>query len=253
MSTWQEWQEAPWGRLRYSIVEANLVRHLDSAGSLSLRVLDLGGGDGGDAVRLAAQGHRVTIVDFAPAMLAAATERAGALGLGDLIACVEADATDLPEELAAAQFDAVICHNLLQYVDDVRGLLGVALGALIPGGLLSVMALNRYSEALRIAVREADPSAARAALTTDRARTEMFDSQVTLHTAEEITAILTDLGCQGIGHYGIRTFCDYIDDECKGEPDFFVELERLELAATALPPYIHLARLFQLIARKTAP
>ncbi|MEE1761369.1 hypothetical protein [Streptomyces sp. SP17KL33] len=29
MATWQEWQDAPWGRLRYSIAEANLLRHLD--------------------------------------------------------------------------------------------------------------------------------------------------------------------------------------------------------------------------------
>ncbi|MEU6585914.1 methyltransferase domain-containing protein [Nocardia sp. NPDC046763] len=188
----------------------------------------------------------------APTTRRASAERAAALGLGDLITCVEADATDLPAAAAATQFDVVICHNLLQYVDDVRGLLTAALAALTPGGLLSVMAVNRHSEALRIAVREADPAAARAALTTGQARTEMFDSQMTLHTAEEIADVLTDLGCEDIGHYGIRTFCDYIADARKQEPDFYAELKRLELAATAVPPYIHLARLFQLIARKSA-
>ncbi|MFI9064038.1 hypothetical protein ACIGQE_19470 [Streptomyces sp. NPDC053429] len=25
MTAWQEWQDAPWGRLRYAIAEANLV------------------------------------------------------------------------------------------------------------------------------------------------------------------------------------------------------------------------------------
>ncbi|WP_405135518.1 methyltransferase domain-containing protein [Nocardia sp. NBC_01388] len=253
MSTWQQWQEAPWGRLRYSIAEANLVRHFESAGPVSLRVLDLGGGDGGDALRLAARGHHVTVVDFAPAMLAAAAERAAALGLGDLIACVQADATALPAEIASAQFDAVICHNVLQYVEDVRGLLAGALATLTPGGVLSVMAINRHSEALRIAVREADPTAARAALTTDRARTQMFGSPVNLHTAEEITGVLTDLGCRDLAHYGIRTFCDYMADDRKQDPEFFAELEHLELATTALPPYIHLARLFQLIACKSPP
>ncbi|MGO4759164.1 methyltransferase domain-containing protein, partial [Streptomyces sp. 2MCAF27] len=85
MTTWQEWQDAPWGRLRYSIAEANLLRHLDGQGGEPLRVLDLAGGDGGDAIRLAARGHYVTIVDYAPAMLAAATERAVAGGVTELI------------------------------------------------------------------------------------------------------------------------------------------------------------------------
>ncbi|MFE3414896.1 methyltransferase domain-containing protein [Streptomyces mirabilis] len=96
MTTWQEWQDAPWGRLRYSIAEANLLRHLDGVGGESLRVLDLAGGDGGDAIRLAARGHHVTIVDYTPAMLAAAAERAVAGGVTELINCVEAGAIMSP-------------------------------------------------------------------------------------------------------------------------------------------------------------
>lgn len=80
MTAWQEWQDAPWGRLRYAIAEANLARHLGGDGG-SLRILDLAGGDGGDAVRLAARRHHITIVDYAPAMFAAAAERASAAGL----------------------------------------------------------------------------------------------------------------------------------------------------------------------------
>src|SRR2546421_627042 len=98
MATWQEWQEAPWGRLRYTIAEANLVRHLGTD-SGPLRILDLAGGDGGDALRLAARGHHVTIVDYAPVMLAAATERASAAGLTERITCVQADVTALPTDL----------------------------------------------------------------------------------------------------------------------------------------------------------
>ncbi|MFF7644413.1 hypothetical protein [Streptomyces canus] len=77
MAAWQEWQDAPWGRLRHAIAEANLARHLGGDGG-PLRILDLAGGDGGDAVRLAARGRHVTIVDYAPAMLAAATESTSA-------------------------------------------------------------------------------------------------------------------------------------------------------------------------------
>jgi S-adenosylmethionine-dependent methyltransferase len=251
MTAWQEWQDAPWGRLRYSIAEANLLRHLDGVETEPLRVLDLAGGDGADALRLAARGHHVTIVDHAPAMLAAAAERAVAGGLTELIACVEADVTDLPRELANGEFDVVLCHNLLQYMDDVPGTLGAALGPLKPGGLISVMAINRHATPLSIAVREMDPAAALAALDTDQARTKTFDSTLTLHTAEEIIPTLRKLGCRDIGHYGIRNFCDYVtDDARKHDPAFYADLERLELATTARPPYMHTARLFQLTAWK---
>ncbi|MGA4845135.1 class I SAM-dependent methyltransferase [Streptomyces sp. G5(2025)] len=250
MTRWQEWQDAPWGRLRYVIAEANLLRHLGDDGPPS-RVLDLAGGDGGDAVRLAARGHRVTVVDHAPAMLAAATERAAAAGLSELITCVRADVAALPHDLAEGEFDVVLCHNLLQYVDDVPGTLAAALAPLRRGGLFSVMAINRHSAALTAAVRAMDPAAALAALDTDQARTQTFDTALRLHAAEEIITVLRTLGCRDVRHYGIRSFCDYItDDARKYDPAFYAHLEQLELAATARPPYMHTARLFQLAARK---
>ncbi|MGW6390797.1 class I SAM-dependent methyltransferase [Streptomyces sp. NPDC055103] len=252
MTTWQEWQEAPWGRLRYTLAEANLMRHVDGPdGGGPLRVLDLAGGDGGDALRLAARGHHVTIVDYAPAMLAAAAERAAEGGLSERIACVRADVTDLPADLVAGEFDVVLCHNLLAYVDDMPGTLAGALAPLKGGGLFSVMAINRHSAALNVAVRETDPAAALAALDSDRLRSGMFDSELTLHTAEEVTPVLQRLGCRDVQHYGIRTFCDYItDDARKYDKEYYADLERLELATTARHPYPHTARLFQLTARK---
>ncbi|MFB7590698.1 class I SAM-dependent methyltransferase [Streptomyces sp. NPDC056169] len=255
MAAWQEWQEAPWGRIRYTVAEANLLRHLDGPdvpeGGRPLRVLDLAGGDGGDALRLAARGHRVTLVDYAPAMLAAAAERAAAAGVSARMTCVRADVTALPADLAAGEFDVVLCHNLLQYVDDVPATLAGALAPLKDGGLFSLMAVNRHSAPLNIAVREMDPAAALAALDSDTFRTAMFDSELTLHTAEELAPVLRDLGCRDVRHYGIRGFCDYItDDARKYDKDYYDALERLELATTARHPYPHTARLFQLTARK---
>ncbi|UYQ66195.1 class I SAM-dependent methyltransferase [Streptomyces peucetius] len=248
MTAWQEWQDAPWGRLRYAVAEANLARRLGDDGG-PLRILDLAGGDGGDAIRLAGRGHHVTVVDYAPAMLAAASERASAAGLTELITCVQTDATALPAEIADGAFDVVLCHNLLQYVDDVPGVLAAALAPLRHGGLFSVMAINRHSAALNVAVRDMDPAAALGALDAAQARTRMFDSALRLHTAEEIVPVLRGLGCRDVEHCGIRSFCDYItDDSRKYDPAFYADLERLELAATARPPYMHTARLFQLTA-----
>ncbi|MER6386563.1 hypothetical protein ABT274_43135, partial [Streptomyces sp. NPDC001127] len=83
ISTWEEWQDAPWSRLRYAIAEANLVRRLDGLPDEPLCVVDLVGGDGGDAARLAARGHHVTIIDYVPAVPAEAAQRADADGLAE--------------------------------------------------------------------------------------------------------------------------------------------------------------------------
>ncbi|MER7657157.1 class I SAM-dependent methyltransferase [Streptomyces albidoflavus] len=251
MSRWREWQEAPWGRLRYTLAEANLLRSLGEDAARPLRVLDLAGGDGGDAVRLAALGHHVTVVDQAPAMLAAAAGRAEAAGLGALVTCVQADVLALPADLARVGFDVVLCHNLLQYVDDVRAVLATSLTSLRHGGLFSVMAVNRHAAPLLTAVREGDLAAALASLDADRTRARTFDAELRLYTAEETTAHLAALGCRDVCHYGIRSVCDHLtDDARKYEPAYYAELERLELALTARHPYPHTARLFQLTARK---
>jgi len=243
-SAWREWRASPWGRLRYTVASVNLDRHL---GADPVRVLDLAGGDGGDALPLAERGHHVTIVDRSPEMLATAVRDAEAAGVRDRVEVVEADVADLDLH----GFDVVLCHNLIQYVDDVTACLAGALAALKPGGLLSVMALNRHSAPLVAALRQTDPAAALAALETDRARTATFGTTLTLHTAEDVGDRLAALGCRVLGHYGIRAFCDYIaDDERKHDPEFFADLERLELAVTARPPYPHVARQFQLVGSK---
>ncbi|GGU48363.1 hypothetical protein [Streptomyces violascens] len=149
-------------------------------------------------------------------------------------------------KLAEAQ-----CHNFLQYVDDVRATLALALAPLRPGGLLSVMALNRHAAPLTVAVREMDLAAALTALDTDQSRTQMFNSALTLRTAEEIIAHLEDLGCRDVRHHGVRSICDYItDDARKYDPAFYRDLERLELALTDRHPYTHTACALQLLARK---
>ncbi|MCX2182800.1 methyltransferase domain-containing protein [Streptomyces sp. SKN60] len=254
---WREWQEEPWGRLRYAVAEANLARHLAAARPASeaapaggaLRVLDLGGGDGGDALRLAARGHHVTLVDYAPAMLATAARRAARAGLADRIVCVAADVTALPAELAAGGFDLVLLHAVLPYARDTAGTLGVALGAAREGGLVSVIAMNRHSEPLRAAVRTMDPDGVLAALDAETVHTDLFDAELRLHTEEELDAALRALGCAEVHPYGIRVFCDYIpDDAVKFDPAYYARLERLEIATAGRAPYRHTARLLHLVA-----
>lgn len=249
LDAWRVWQESPWGRLRYTVPEANLRRRLPALGPGPLRVLDLAGADGGDALPLLRDGHRVTIVDYSPGMLAAAVERAAHAGAGSRLTTVEADVHALPESVTAVGYDLVLCHNLLQYVADPAPVVRSAASLVRSGGVLSVMAINRHANPLTLAVRSLDPAAALDALDRRQAYGETFDAELTLHTAEEITPLLAGAGCTDVEHCGVRCVQDHItDDARKHDPDFFAALEALELAMTNRHPYPHTAKIFQLLA-----
>ena len=82
-----------------------------------LEIADIGCGTGRHALRLAAQGARVTAVDFSPAMLERARAKPGAEGVTFL-------SHDLagPLPLAAATFNRVLCCLVLDHIADLVGL-----------------------------------------------------------------------------------------------------------------------------------
>ncbi|MGA5358174.1 SAM-dependent methyltransferase [Streptomyces purpurascens] len=100
-------------------------------------VLDLGCGDGGDALWLARRGWHVTAVDIS----AVAVERLAALarshGLGDRVTTVRAD---LHRSCPPGEFDLVCAHYLHTPFDlDRATVLRSAAHALRPGGRLLVV------------------------------------------------------------------------------------------------------------------
>jgi SAM-dependent methyltransferase len=99
--------------------------------------LDLGSGEGGDALWLAAQGWRVTAVDISATALAVGEARAVSEGLADRIDWVQADlATWHP----SAEFDLVTAAFLHSPVELPREeILRRATAAVAPGGRLLVV------------------------------------------------------------------------------------------------------------------
>ncbi len=113
------------------------------------RVVDIGGGTGGFAVRLARQGHAVTVVDPSPDALAALDRRADEAGVADLVTGVQGDLTDLADldidGVRAGSADVVLCHGVLEVVPDPAAALRTIAGVLRPGGLLSLLVAQRHA------------------------------------------------------------------------------------------------------------
>lgn len=247
---WKAWQAEPWGRLRYSAAHANLRRHLPEG---RLRVLDIAGGNGLDAVPLARQGHEVTLVDISAEMLAEAQRNAVENSVAEGMAFYHTDVAALCELFPEPEFDVVLCHNLVQYVDDLNATIRDVCRPLRIGGIISLMSVNRYSDPFRTALRELDLAAARDQLGTETAHAALFGLPVRRYSAEDMTEPLAAPGCAVLGDYGVRCICDYIlDNGRKADPGFYQQLERLEYALSDRHPYKLLARFFQVIARKGA-
>ncbi|TWH65687.1 methyltransferase family protein [Micromonospora olivasterospora] len=100
----------------WSVLRAELERRADD----ELTVLDVGGGTGGFAVPLARAGHRVTVVDASPDALAALTRRAAEAGVADRVRALQGDGDALAGLVGPASADLVLCHSVLEVVDDPR-------------------------------------------------------------------------------------------------------------------------------------
>lgn len=235
---------SPLEQLRLTLTEANLARHWGDEPS---RVLDVAGGNGMAAVRLAAQGHEVTVLDPAGAMLNTAIQLAESYGVADRLHVVQAGAADAPEVFGGHEFDLVLCHNLLHYAESVEErelVLRAITVPLRPGGLLSVLGPNEDFSPVRTAVRDRAPDLALEEL--DAVASEWSSPC----TVSEIVATLVTLGMAEVVRYGVRCVSDLVADADVEDPTFLADLERLELALSGRMPHLLTARYYHLIAKR---
>ncbi|MEO8609926.1 MAG: methyltransferase domain-containing protein [Chloroflexota bacterium] len=248
LSLWNEDGQQPWSKLRYTVINFNLNRHLPQR---PLNILDAGGGSGRDAIRLAQQGHSITLLDYSEAMLRGAKQDAEASNVSTKIQLQLGKIEDIPTLFPTPQFDVIVFNNVIQYVADARDAIQAVCQPLLPGGFLSLTSINRFSMAYREALLKLDLDSAFNQLDQHQMYTETFDTITTVYSAEELIPFIQAVGCEVVGHYGIRCINDYIaDNQRKHDPAFYAELERLEIAMSDHYPYYLLARIFQIVAQK---
>src|SRR4051812_2637521 len=112
-------------------------------GSTDAQVVDVGGGSGTRAVPLAMLGCRVTVVDSSVDALAILRRRAQDAGVVERVTGVQADADQLATVTAAGEADLVLCHHLLEEVDDPSTVALALAAAVRPGGAVSVLVAGR--------------------------------------------------------------------------------------------------------------
>ncbi|GAA3535425.1 methyltransferase [Aeromicrobium panaciterrae] len=220
------------GPVRAELMWQSVVDATEIAGPAGkgLDVLDLGGGTGGDAVRLAQRNHRVTVVDPSPDALASLQRRAADADLADAVRGVQGDTADLLDHVDPQSFDLVICHGVLEHVDDPAEALTAVATVLRAGGHVSVVVAGRLA-AITARALAGDFTTAQTLLATTAASWDIRALGPRRFGLDELQALLTSHGFAPVATHGLRVFADLVPSAIvDGEPggrDALFALERL--------------------------
>ncbi|GHI96132.1 MULTISPECIES: class I SAM-dependent methyltransferase [Streptomyces] len=210
-----------------------------------LRVLDVGMGQGTQALRLARAGHQVTGVERDTAMIATAREALAGQpeGIRERMRIVEGDGRDTGVHFLPGSFDVVLCHGVLMYVEEPDPLLAGLARMLAPGGLLSLLVRNADALAMRPGLH-GDWTGALAAFDTTAYRNRL-GVDVRADRLATLTAKLAGIGAPLHTWYGVRVFTDTAPDGT-APPDDVDALLAAEERAGRTDPYRGIAALLHL-------
>jgi S-adenosylmethionine-dependent methyltransferase len=231
-------------------------------------VVDIGGGTGGFAVRTAELGHRVLVIDPSPDALATLARRADESGVADRITGRQGDLDSLGDLVADA--DVVLCHGVLEIVDEPVAALAALARVLRPGGTLSLLVNQRHAavvaramaghfqqaralldparESVRESVRESARESARESVRESASNPvgqRTGDAGSTSNrrfTADEITLALRQADFDIAAMHAVRVFVDLVPSALVDlEPGAAQALVELERAVADRPEYLPLA------------
>jgi len=240
------------GRLRLDLAFANVQEFLPQP-VRSLHALDLGGGSGATAVRLAQLGLHVTLLDTSLQMLDLAKRAAQQAGVTERIALQEGDAAQLANWFDAGSFDLILCHNILEYVDDPHAVLCAAARTLRdPSGLISVLVRNQAGEVLKAAIQEGDLAAASHNLTAECGRESLYGTNVRLFAADSLRALLQASSLRVTAQRGVRVVSDYLPPKVSRNDEYERILE-LERKLGRRPEFAAVARYIHCLAHRAGP
>jgi S-adenosylmethionine-dependent methyltransferase len=237
--------------VRTGVVWTAVRELLDAPGAFhdqQARIVDIGGGTGGFAVPLAELGHHVRVIDPSPDALAALDRRARESGVADRVTGQQGDLGDLTGLVEAGSVDLVLCHGVLEVVDDPTAALAAIAGVLRPGGHLSLLVAQRHAAVVARAMAghfqaardllDADPSAPHVGRGGHR------------FTRDELEPLLAGAGLAPVSVHAVRVFADLVPGSLLDlEPGATAALVALEQAVATRPEYFPLATQLHVLAR----
>ena len=201
-----------------------------------LRILDFGSGEGVTADHYAAM-NRVTAVEPSAEMLAHAwKDHPYEQVIGDIVSL---------SRLGDETFDFVICHNVLEYVDDRPAVVNELTRVLKVGGRMSVVKHNRAGRVMQMAVLLDDLERANALLDGQNSTASRF-GEIRYYDDKDIPAWNSRLALAEC--YGIRTFWDLQQKQEKHDREEWQRgMMQLEMRVSRMEDYRRIAFFHHLV------
>lgn len=224
----------PWDRLLKRIIWAQLgdVQGKD--------VLDFGSGEGITANYLA-QRNRVVAIEPSEEMLRNSWTDFAYRQIRGGVKCLS--------EFADNTFDMVVCHNVLEYIDDKQNIVNELCRVLKPGGYFSVVKHNRAGRVMQMAVLLDDFVKANDLLDGNNGMSAQF-GEIRYYNDEMISQWSAGLKC--VNCYGIRTFWDLQQKQEKHDSEAWQEkMMQLEMRVSQIEEYRNIAFFHHLLFVKS--
>ena len=229
--------DLPWGRMFYDLI----YRQLNISNDRRLKILDFGAGFCLTADHYA-EHHDVTAVE--------PNEEMYNLRVSNHNYRLVPQGTTYLSTVKDHSFDVVICHNVLEYVDDMAPVLNQLERILKPNGILSVVKHNDPGRVMTYAVLNDNPKAALELLNKDHAEDSMFGSR-SVYSNEYLAAFFSGRLVPAAA-FGLRTFYGLSsNNEIKFSDEWYQSMLELETKAGTMDEYRRIAFFNHLIFRKT--
>ena len=145
-------------------------------------------------------------------------------------------------------FDIVICHNVLEYIDDKETVLKALARVLKKDGILSIAKHNRAGRVMQMAVLLDDFEKANALLDGENSTASKFGA-IRYYEDEDIIKWAPELTVSEV--FGIRTFWDLQQNQEKhGDEDWQEKMMQLEMRVAQMPEYRKVAFFHHLLLTK---
>lgn len=222
---------APWGRLFYKLVWHNIACE-------GKRILDFGSGFGITA-NYFAQKNDVTAIEPNEELL---KHRFYTNEYKQIVGGIE-KLSELPDR----SYDVIICHNVLEYIDNRRELLCEFNRMLKPDGFLSLVKHNKAGKIMHKAVFDYNIDEALELINNGKAISENFG------TVNEYDFCELEKYCEGYFEidktYGVRTFFALQRNELKMESDWVSKMYKLESEVESIPEFRNIAYFHHVILK----
>ena len=235
---YQQYQESLASWYRYELGFQTLMAQYPVDAS-PRTVLDAASGNGLVSELLLEHGHSVTLFDISVDMLEEAKSRLAEPYEGR-VEFVEGDLNQPVPDLGK-QFDLVVMHHIIEYLDDPRQAFRNLGMQTKPNGELSLITLNPISEVLRRIHFDNSPELAYQKLT-DLSYDARWFGNAMMVSDEDLTAMLNESGWDVTDRRGMRIFPDYVDESLGEDEDHRAAMIRLELEVSAQQPYRSIGR-----------